>query len=403
MIPSYRINNPVLNIGILLISILLEGSIGMSIIRPEYKVLFVTLWYLEVIIFEKHILFPVKLGILMLIWWLYEFFLFYIGYSSASIGNYMNTLLFYDIIIKSIFILYNYNDYQKKVIFSLTILILLSNIAISWYYLSVLGDEYLEMYRNSEYYEDSGFFFVGTSFYNSLVFFIGLQLYQLRKSSLLYSIISFFLVCIALIFMLSIETRAISLFLTIALCLIIIIKTTTKSKRKFVWIGLVLVVLFSSTIISGLIEVLPERVAIRLSALFNPKSGESETYLTRFDLAMVDLKTFTSSLDNFLWGIGDHRGRDYWNLIGQHSFLLDTLAKYGLIGAIFVVKIIASIYVAFKKGLSGSLFNNIFVPMFVVFILMSFTSHSFDVIIGVSCFVMIASISHNDTDLVTRK
>lgn len=403
MISQYRISYPFLNIGILLISVLLEGSVGMSIIKPEYKVLFVALWYLEIIVFEKHIIFPKKFGILLLLWWLYEFFLYLIGYSSASIGNYMNTLLFYDIIIKSIFVLCNCNDYQKKVIFSLTILILLSNIIISLYLLSVLGDEYLVMYRNSEYYEDSGVFFVGTSFYNSLVFFIGLLLYKLRKSSFFNSFLYLILISAAIYFMLSIETRATSLLLTLLLCLLIIYKTTTKNKRVVLWIGLVFVVLFSTIIITSLIEILPERVAVRLNSLINPKSGDSETYLSRFELVMVDLKTFTSSLDNFLWGVGDHRGRDYWNLIGQHSYLIDTLARYGIIGAFFVCRIIVSIYVAFKNGLSRPQFNNLFVPMFIIFLLMSFTSHSFDVIIGIACFLLIASISHNNIYTLNRE
>lgn len=75
-----------------------------------------------------------------------------------------------------------------------------------------------------------------------------------------------------------------------------------------------------------IVEIIPERVAERLQAMLDLIKGEGDgsdsIYLARFGLNRISINTWLSSAKSTLFGVGNHLGRDHYDLIGQHSFIL---------------------------------------------------------------------------------
>lgn len=87
----------------------------------------------------------------------------------------------------------------------------------------------------------------------------------------------------------------------------------------------------------------------RLSARFNDISialqyesidATSGSFNSRSELMGVSWNTFTSSFGHILFGAGEHAGDN--TIIGHHSFFMDTLARYGLLGGVLI-------FIYFKK------------------------------------------------------
>lgn len=95
-----------------------------------------------------------------------------------------------------------------------------------------------------------------------------------------------------------------------------------------------------------LAQVVPsERLSIRFSAIsqamaFQSVEAGGGSLATRGELMATSWNTFTSSFGHIVFGAGEHFGNN--NIIGHHSFFLDTLARYGIIGgslmAVYFVK-----------------------------------------------------------------
>ena len=94
----------------------------------------------------------------------------------------------------------------------------------------------------------------------------------------------------------------------------------------------------------------------------------------RYNLILTSLGTFTSSLGAFVLGVGDHRVSVHSAdlLIGNHSQLLDTFARYGVVGGACFVWLLAHL----KKGMcrisrlpAGTLLRTQMLVLFVFFLL----------------------------------
>jgi hypothetical protein len=99
-------------------------------------------------------------------------------------------------------------------------------------------------------------------------------------------------------------------------------------------------------IFDWLAEIIPsERLSKRFheisTALFWEDIEASSGSLSgRNRLMGVSWDTFTSSIGHFVFGAGEHYGDN--TIIGHHSFFIDTLARYGIIGGVMM-------FVYFKK------------------------------------------------------
>lgn len=112
--------------------------------------------------------------------------------------------------------------------------------------------------------------------------------------------------------------------------------------------GLLLLVIaniFKEDIVNLILAVSPsERLSTRLITLIDPHNinADQVTVSGRTDLYLLSIKTWLSSPITFLLGVGDVR--DVLNPeltgVGQHADILDTLARYGVVGfSLFVIMI----------------------------------------------------------------
>lgn len=107
---------------------------------------------------------------------------------------------------------------------------------------------------------------------------------------------------------------------------------------SIVAIGIVIYLIVSDSLIAffeWLAEITPERVSVRMQAIaFVLQYGDVETaggsLASRNDLMGISWNTFTSSIGNFIFGVGERKNGN--TIIGNHSFILDSLASYGIIG-----------------------------------------------------------------------
>jgi len=396
IIQANGLSHPWINIAFLVSCVFASCSSAIGSLLPEsVKILLMLLWYVEVLLFEKKS-FPTKFAIILLGWWMVEIVYLISGVSSASIGNYYITLKFFDIVIKSIFVLYGFSNSEKRILLFCIVAVVLETIIENIYYLNVYGDELLLMYRNINYYRDAGgdVRFANTGFYNSLIYFIGISFLIIRQSAnKKYKLFFLTSIILSFYFMLSIETRATSFSLTVLLLVLTYYWTEKKMSQKALLISLAILLLLSLPLwLPSLISILPERVAVRISALIYNASSEEDVYLSRFSLMEVDLNTWFSGVAQFFFGVGDHRGHEHWKLIGQHSYILDMLAKYGFLGLLFMITFFRQLYSSFSNVVRGTAYKGFFKLTFIVFVINCITSQPFDVTVGITAILMLATI-----------
>lgn len=96
-----------------------------------------------------------------------------------------------------------------------------------------------------------------------------------------------------------------------------------------------------TVLLEFLIESIPsERLATRVQAIyFFLQTGDAldagSSMTSRSELMLRSIHTFTDSIGNFLFGVGDHR--KLGGPVGNHAELLDTFARYGIILSIPLV------------------------------------------------------------------
>ena len=133
------------------------------------------------------------------------------------------------------------------------------------------------------------------------------------------------------------------------------------------------------------------RIRIRIESLFNLLIGqdydlEGSSVARRIELQVISLRTFVKSVPNMIWGAGMHMGSQYYNVIGQHGFISDTIGAYGIIGiaylSFFFVKFRQSFLVPIGDGSS-----NLRRCTFITFIIASFISSAFSMEVCLTAFM----------------
>ncbi len=110
--------------------------------------------------------------------------------------------------------------------------------------------------------------------------------------------------------------------------------------------ALLVIFLFKDVIVDIILALSPsERLSGRLILLVDSENVEASdsSFSGRQFLWRVSFDTWTSSIQNFLFGIGDHRStvNPVGTGIGQHSDLVDSLARYGVLGFVIIVNAVA--------------------------------------------------------------
>ena len=132
------------------------------------------------------------------------------------------------------------------------------------------------------------------------------------------------------------------------------------------------------------------RLSSRLVTLINFDSdyGSTSSISARENLWMISLKTWFSNVSSFLFGIGDHYTTDSPEKtgIGQHSELIDSFARYGVIGMLLIYYILKNsfkyINTIFEKKYQLQIYT-----VFIIYIMCGFTKKIF--ITNIACVIFI--------------
>ena len=195
------------------------------------------------------------------------------------------------------------------------------------------------------YSDDSEAATVANAWYGSLyMLFSGLSLIVfLNVKKLLLRIISIIVLALTLYLNVFVLQRGTNVLFTAAeLGLILVFMLKRKSLiivLSVLIVGFLVFVLSSDYLIpffSWLADITPsERLSSRfndiaLSMAYSDIDATEGSFAIRFTLMQNSWNSFTSSFGHFLFGAGEHFGDN--KIIGHHSFFLDTLGRYGILG-----------------------------------------------------------------------
>ena len=272
-----------------------------------------------------------------------------IGYSDAAWGNYLNQLSFYFCML--FMVLLQKGGSPRKMFLWLIFAILVYNIVDN----IILGYLYPEI-NYARLYQDENFMASinggGPSFYMLILFVFNICFFSFLNCKRKKLRIPLLIVMVlAAVYVLGFCYKGITVLFLLMSPFVIYMAKRTKRRFSFVIVSgfiiliiVVLVELFSESVIDFIKEYSPnERLTVRLVTLIDDTDAEANTYTVtgRTTLYFLSIKTWLSSLSNFLIGIGDHRVQfgAAKTGIGQHADLLDILAIYGLVGLLFIVTI----------------------------------------------------------------
>lgn len=145
---------------------------------------------------------------------------------------------------------------------------------------------------------------------------------------------------------------------------------------SIIFVGIIFA--FRDVIINVLIDLIDnERITERLMVFSSSESmSDSHTLMAREDLWRVSLKSWLRDPGSFLFGIGDHNWEAFSSTaasgVGNHSDIVDVLARYGIIGGVILFSSII-IYYKYLMKKYGTIYRWEIFSFFVILILMGFT------------------------------
>ena len=174
----------------------------------------------------------------------------------------------------------------------------------------------------------------------NLIVFLHVKKLFVRLISLIFLVLTLYLN----FFIMQRGTNVIFTLVEIGLILVFLLKRKTVIiSLSVVLIGIAFYVISADLLVNffdWLSDVIPsERLASRFRELtialeYENINASKGSLSTRSELMGVSWQTFTSNFLCFILGAGEHL--DDYTIIGHHSFLLDTLARYGIIGGFLV-------------------------------------------------------------------
>lgn len=311
------------------------------------------------------------------------------GFSSAMWGNYMNQWYFFVPLIIMIIISIKDKRDQEKWMWWMIVMFALVNIVIN----INLSIKYPQIHTGRIYMDEELLATLnagGTMFYNFvLMFFIVSFFVFLNTKMRIVKIVSMVASIIAAVYIVWYCLKGsvvVYFFLSIILLLI-----SRRVKNYVLFLGvsvvsisflLIIIEVYKDLIIDFLISHSPgERLSVRLITLIDVENEEANatTITGRMDRYLLSVKTWLSDASTFLFGIGDHRaGNNAMEPIGigQHSDLLDTLARYGCLGGL-IVGLFLNEVIKFVSSFFDRKFRTQLSVIFLVFLLCGFTKNIF--------------------------
>jgi hypothetical protein len=308
------------------------------------------------------------------LWWLIYILLMFIstiiGHSAISINYHMAHLPIYIIPFIGIFILNKYNNKEISILIRIVIFIIFVNL-LDNIYLGVVNpelfDEDMVLDGTREIVEKTTNA-ANTDMVSILTLLVPLcyiiNKYSKSKNTKFFSLL---MIISGIYYVVLINSRATALIvvlLTVAGFFLVETepRNPLKCRRHYIWwsiASVVFIFVVAIPLMNFFIENLSGRNAERITDILTVTQGEDITMLNgslsqRFLLDMASLNTFTSSIPNFLIGVGDDGGDvDLYSLIksgvGQHSEIFDILARFGIVGGFIMFQIFKNLFENIRK------------------------------------------------------
>lgn len=328
-----------------------------------------------------------------------------LGISDDSWGNSMHEYFFFCSYIITILLVAFSSEKQIKWAYWLFVLIMAINIADN-IALSIMFPQLREY--SASFDEDTlaslnagnSSFYTFSLFYFNVLFFVFLN--TSRKGIKLISLFFSTLAAVFIIGYCNKGSTVVYLFLSLFFQYFM---RKAKSEKKFIitavfltFFGLIIVKVFNNELIQLINAVIPsERLSTRLITLINPHSSyANEDAMTgRSDLYLLSLKTWIDSPKNFLFGVGDIRDTtEAFSLgVGQHADLLDTLARYGVVGGFLVISILIIFFKNIISFFDGS-YRSQLLLIVGIFIINGCTKAVLMPEVGAALFILLPLSSH---------
>lgn len=286
--------------------------------------------------------------------WLYVFMLQFIAYlvglSTLSLNNYLGRIFIFVVpfMTLSVLKLYNFKEQRLLAFFICLIFVinLFQNIWLGFIFPEVF--EYSNQLINGEdamrMTNAGGTLFVCiTVFFMSIFYMLFSNVYSITKK-ILFGILS--LSCVY--YLVAVNPRGTTFFVGLFMLTCFVFfkglrQLTLTQKFFFVFVFIYSAYMLAMPVIIAIRDLIPiERLQQRINSVLltlQGKDASDEGSLTaRIELAKLSLNTFTSSIGNFLFGVGEHEyenGEVMKTGVGHHSQLIDCFAYFGIVGATF--------------------------------------------------------------------
>ncbi len=273
-----------------------------------------------------------------------------LGLSTSTITTHITTIRFF---LPYICIIPVYRRLSKKqIVFLLSVALLTMAVTMIWnvYLKSVWGYRYSTSLSTSSGVRGV----INTQYTSAILFLSGVLLCAflharpgIRKFAYLVGVV------FCIYFNLAITQRAIILFLSVFMVVLLLLYNREKQTAPWV-IGSAIVILATVLVIfyyEAVLTWLADRIGsyrlqkrinsvIRLFQTGSLGEAGGGSLSTRLQLTGKSLKTFFSSLYNFVIGTGHITDNN--NLIGNHSQLVDEFARFGVVGGTLSLTLILS-------------------------------------------------------------
>ena len=200
-------------------------------------------------------------------------------------------------------------------------------------------------------------------------------------------------------FLIFISQRGTTFFLAIMMILLLSVFRSSSKRQMYTLLVLSIVMFWLAmggavVILTWLSELMSSlRINFKINYLirFFQTGNISEaggSLSDRYELTMRSINTFGKSIRSFIFGVGDHRDANL--IVGNHSQIIDTLARYGLIGGACLAWLLKGM----KKTMDmtakvdmTSVIHKQLTLLYVFFILRSLLGNTFIGSIGTQLFV----------------
>lgn len=352
----------------------------------------------------------VKLNILVLWWCFWIIFLKIIGFSTASLGNYIGQIIFFGMFTIMSFVDTYFDRVRKdklfKFITTIIVVNLIHNIILN------TQNEYLStIIFTSEGAELLNTNLGATTFSAMILIFCGIMFalfFQQKNNFNKFVLVIIVLLCGDLI--INKQSRATGTILLVVMMLFIFFEqklNLNEGYRRVLFYLFLLIVM--SVVLIPVLEFISshisnDRINERLMSLITFLKNEGtvsisgqDSFATRLFLIKSSLTTFVSSFKNIILGEGyniatystmndmiSHTG------IGYHSELIDILGVYGLIGGITIFMILKEYFKVLKYKFKKSNIDNEINVVYFTFIVFSFSNVSFTAELGLTAVLLLS-------------